>query len=180
MNGKWTLGEETTAYESEDFVMTKIEATLPDKSKRELHYLRNGAGTVGTVVHDPARGVLLVWTHQLPDDEWGWQLPGGVVKEKEKAKDVAAARVEAVTGWKPGKLEPLLTCLPAPGFLDHSFNAFVADGATWSGPGPDANEVSDLTWLPIEGVREQIAKGTVTDGLTLTALLYVLNSGRLS
>lgn len=178
MDGQISLGKESTLFESDDVAVLEFEATLADKSATKLKMLRFSEVSVGTVVFDPDRGVLLVWKHQLPNDDWSWHLPGGSSKEKAASK-TAKQKIEAQTGWKVDKVTKTLEWLPAPGFLDHSFTAYFATGATWVGPAPDRNEVTDLVWLPVESLEQEIAKGAITDGLTLTALLHCLNTGKI-
>jgi hypothetical protein len=54
------------------------------------------------------------------------------------------------------------------------FHVFVADGAEHVGEPADPTESERVAWVPVDEVRELIAAGKVTDGLSLTSLLWAL------
>ena len=84
------------------------------------------------------------------------------------------------TGWQANDAKPLLTYQPANGFLDHPYHFFYSTKPTWVGPEPDPNEVADLAWIPVEKIPELLAKGELSDGFSLTPLLYCLSFGPLA
>jgi 8-oxo-dGDP phosphatase len=54
------------------------------------------------------------------------------------------------------------------------FHVFVADGATRIGEPTDIGESERVEWVAVDVVRKLIVAGEVTDGLSLTALLWAL------
>ncbi len=61
---------------------------------------------------------------------------------------------------------------PANGTTDATFNLFVTTTATRVGAPTDLDEAERVEWLTWERVRDEISRGNVGDGLSLTALLY--------
>ena len=57
---------------------------------------------------------------------------------------------------------------------DQRFHLFLAAGAEHEGPPIDRGEAERVEWVPVPAVRDLIARGEVSDGLSLTALLWVL------
>jgi 8-oxo-dGTP pyrophosphatase MutT (NUDIX family) len=119
----------------------------------------------------------MLWRHRFITDTWGWEIPGGAVEVGESPLE--AARREAVeeTGWRPGPVTPILSYAPINGAGDQWFHLFRAAGATHEGPPVDAGESERIEWVPIADLRTIVVDGLVTDGLTLTALLWLLGLG---
>jgi 8-oxo-dGTP pyrophosphatase MutT (NUDIX family) len=123
--------------------------------------------------------VLLLWRHRFITDTWGWEIPAGAVEDGESPGEAAAREVWEETGWRPGALEHLVSYQPSNGLSDQRFHLFLAQGAEHAGDPIDVGEAERIEWrLPSE-VRADIARNEMRDGLSLTAMLYVLAFGRL-
>ena len=107
----------------------------------------------GTVVHDPERGVLLLWRHRFITDTWGWEVPAGRIELGETPEQAAARETEEETGWRPGPLRPLGAYAPSNGSVDQCFHLFVADGATHIGDPTDVGESERIAWGTRSAVR---------------------------
>jgi 8-oxo-dGDP phosphatase len=170
---RWTVHGERSLYESDWMSLRLVDVELPSGARFEHHVLRIPAEASATVVHDPERGVLLLRRHRFITDSWGWEIPGGRVDEGETPADAAARETREETGWRPGPLRPLFSYHPAPGGMDQTFHVFAAAGAVEEGE-PDVDETERVEWVPVVRVRELIRSGEVTDGYSLTALLWFL------
>jgi 8-oxo-dGTP pyrophosphatase MutT (NUDIX family) len=165
---------ERTAYDSSWMQLVLADVELPDGHRFEHHAMRTPCHAAGTLVHDPARGILLLWRHRFITDEWGWEIPAGRVDEGEEPAAAAAREVLEETGWRPGPVRPLLSWNVASGVTDHHFDAFVAAGAEHVGDPADAYEAERIAWLTLGEVRAAIQAGEVKDGPGLTAISYAL------
>jgi 8-oxo-dGTP pyrophosphatase MutT (NUDIX family) len=170
---RWTVHGERSLYESEWMSLRLVDVELPSGARFEHHVLRIPAEASATVVHDAQRGVLLIRRHRFITDSWGWEIPGGRIDAGETPADAAARETLEETGWRPGPLRPLFSYHPAPGGVDQTFHVFAADGAVEQGD-PDGDEAERVEWVPLDRVRELIRAGEVTDGYSLTALLWFL------
>ena len=56
---------------------------------------------------------------------------------------------------------------------------FLADGATHEGDPSDIGESERIEWVPVDDVRRLIAEAALTDGLSLTSLLWALAFARI-
>ena len=171
---KWTVHGERVIYDSEWMRLALTDIEIPGGPRFEHHVLRMPAHAAGTVVADPARGVLLLWRHRFTTDTWGWEVPAGRIDAGETPAEAAAREVLEETGWRPGPLRHLTTYYPHNGTSDATFHLFVADGATEVGPPSDPSESERVEWLSIDGLRAAISAGSIGDGLSLTALLWWL------
>ncbi len=171
---RWTVHGERTVYDSPWVRLALVDVELPDGQRFEHHVWRAPRPAAGTVVVDADRGVLLLWRHRFITDSWGWEVPAGRIDEGETAEQAAARECEEEAGWRPGPLEHLVSYHPNNGQSDLTFELFWARSATFVGPPSDRNEAERVEWVPLPDVRRLIAAGEVRDGLSLTALLFVL------
>lgn len=171
---KWTVHGERMIYESPWVSLALADIEIPGGDRFEHHVIRMPAEAAGTVVHDPDRGVLLLWRHRFTTDTWGWEVPAGRIDEGETPAGAAAREAEEETGWRPGPVRLLTSYFPHNGSSDACFHLFEAEGAEHIGEPTDPSESERVEWVPLHLLRAEIAAGRVRDGLSLTALLWWL------
>ncbi|HEX6419977.1 MAG TPA: NUDIX hydrolase [Acidimicrobiales bacterium] len=171
---RWTVHGERSIYDSAWMRLVLVDVEIPGAQRFDHHVVRYPQAAAGTVVHDPDRGVLLLWRHRFITDTWGWEIPAGGVEPGETPEQAAVRETLEETGWRPGPLRPLGSYAPSNGSSDQIFHAFVADGATHVGEPADPAESERIAWIPVAEVRDLIAGGGFTDGLSLTSLLWAL------
>jgi 8-oxo-dGTP pyrophosphatase MutT (NUDIX family) len=176
---RWRVHGERSLYESDWMNLRLVDVELPDGTRLEHHVLRLPREAAAVVVRDHDRGVLLLWRHRFITDSWGWEIPAGQIESHETAEQAAARETLEETGWQPGALRAVGAFHPLPGAVDQRFHVFVADGATYVGAPADRNEAERVEWVPVDRVRELVRAGEVTDGYSLTGLLWALASGAL-
>lgn len=170
---KWTVHGERMIYESEWVNLALTDIEIPGGARFDHHVVRMPAEAAGTVIDDPARGVLLLWRHRFTTDTWGWEIPAGRVDAGETPIEAAAREALEETGWRPGPLRPIGRYFPHNGSSDAVFNLFVTDTAEYVGEPSDPSESERVEWVTWDRLRSEIAAGNVGDGLSLTALLWV-------
>lgn len=170
---RWTVHGERPIYESPWIRLTLVDVEVPGGPRFDHHVVRATAEASGTVVVGDD-GVLLLWRHRFTTDSYGWEVPAGRVDEGETPAEAAARETLEETGWQPGPLRHLTTYHPLNGSSDTTFHLFLADGAHHVGEPADPSESERVEWLSWERLRQEIAAGRVSDGMSLTALLWVL------
>ena len=172
---RWTVHGERSLYESEWVRLTLVDVELPSGSRFEHHVIRMPAAAAGVVVEDPAHdGVLMLWRHRFTTDTWGWEIPAGRIDDGESPEVAGRRETLEETGWRPGPLRHLTTYFPHNGTSDATFHLFAADGAEHVGDPYDTDEAERVEWVPWPDLVGEIHAGRVGDGLSLTALLWVL------
>ncbi|MCC5952587.1 MAG: NUDIX hydrolase [Acidimicrobiia bacterium] len=174
---RWTVHGERAVYTSDWLSTVLVDVEPPGAERFEHHALRFPAPAAGTVVHDPDRGVLLLWRHRFITDTWGWEVPGGGVDPGESLADAAARETLEETGWRPGPLTHLTTYHPSNGVSDQTFAVFAAEGATHVGEPSDPTESERVEWRTVAQVRHALRSGEVRDGLSVVALCWALAFG---
>ncbi len=175
---RWIVHGERVIYDSEWMRLAMVDVEIPGVGRFDHHVLRMPAAASGTVIHDPDRGILLLWRHRFITDTWGWEIPAGRIEAGELPVAAAAREALEETGWRPGAVRPLTTYFPHNGSSDLTFHLFVADGAVHVGEPSDPSESERVAWRTVEEVRDSIAGGEIGDGLSLTALLWWLTFER--
>ena len=171
---EWTTHGERSLYSSDWVSLGLVDVEVPGVRRFDHHVVRVPRPAVGVVVHDPDRGVLLLWRHRFITGTWGYEVPAGGVDPGEHLEQAAAREVLEETGWRPGPLRRLHAYHPTNGLSDQTHVLFAAHGATEVGPPEDVAEATRIEWLPVERVRELVREGRVTNGLSLGALLWWL------
>jgi 8-oxo-dGDP phosphatase len=176
---RWTVHGERSVYESPWVSLRLVDVEIPGQERFDHHVVRMPHRASGTIVHDPDRGVLLLWRHRFITDTWGWELPAGRIDEGETPEQGAARECLEETGWRPGPLEPLFTYEPMNGVCDQFFHVFLAAGATYVGEPTEPAESERVEWVDVATVRAEIVAGRVNEGMGLTGLLWALTFDRI-
>lgn len=153
--------------------LTLVDVRTPDGRRFEHHVVRLQTVALAAVLDDRDR-VLMMWRHRFVTDEWGWELPGGIVDAGEDALAAAGREVLEETGWRPGELRHLFTFQPMPGMVDTPHALFVARGAEKIGEPTDAEEAAVINWVPLADVPVLAQRGEVLGSGSLVALLYLI------
>jgi 8-oxo-dGTP pyrophosphatase MutT (NUDIX family) len=172
---RWTIHGERPVYDSEWITLVLADVELPGGHRFDHHVVRYPHHAAGVVLRDPERGFLLLYRHRFITDTWGWEVPAGRMEPGETPDQAAEREAVEETGWRPGRLRQLGAYAPSNGTTDQVFHLFVADGATHVGDPADVHESERIEWVPTTQVRELITSGRIRDGLSLTALLWVLS-----
>jgi 8-oxo-dGTP pyrophosphatase MutT (NUDIX family) len=168
---RWIVHGEREIYRSDWVRLCLTDVEIPGGERFDHHVVRVPRHASGVVIHDSARGVLMLWRHRFITDSWGWEVPAGMIEAGETPAE--AARREAIeeAGWEPAEMRPLCSYHPANGTSDQVFHAFATDGARYVGDPTDTGESERIEWVPVNELRGIIARGEMPDGLTLTAVL---------
>jgi len=177
---RWQVHGERSLYDSEWVRLTLVDVEIPGGERFDHHVIRFPNHASGTVVHDPERGVLLLWRHRFITDTWGWEIPAGGLEPGEDPAAGAVRETIEETGWRPEGLRPLVTFHPSNGISDQTFHTFVADGAVRVGEPTDIGEAERVEWVPTVEVRRILRDGEMRDGLSLTAVACALAFGALA
>ena len=176
---RWHVHGERSLYDSEWVRLSLVDVELPSGRRFEHHVVRMPASAAGVVVTDPGHdGVLLLWRHRFTTDTWGWEIPAGRVDAGETPTEAGHRETLEETGWRPGPLRPLVSYFPYNGISDGTFHLFAAERADHVAAPADTDEAERVAWVPWDEVRVAIDAGQVGDGLSLTALLWVLAHAR--
>lgn len=174
---RWRIHGERVVDETRRARLSIASVELPDGARFEQYVLRMPRAAMAVVI-DEADRVLMMWRHRFVIDRWVWELPGGYVDGGEAPAVAAAREVEEETGWRPVKLEPLLSFQPMVGTADAENLLFIGWGAEYTGAPADVNEAARVEWVPLDSVHDRIACGEIVGAATVVGVLAALDRRR--
>lgn len=164
---------ERSLYQNAWVRLALVDVGTPDGRRFEHHVVRLQTVAIAAVIDHDDR-VLMMWRHRFVTDEWGWELPGGIVDVGEDALAAAGREVFEETGWRPNPLRHLFTFQPMPGMVDTPHALFVGEGAEKVGEPTDEEEAAVIDWVPMAAVAELAQRGEILGSGSLVALLFLL------
>lgn len=100
------------------------------------------------------------------------ELPAGTLEPPEPPLACAARELEEETGYRAGRLRPLVEFLATPGICTERMHAFVADGLVAGPQRLEPGEACRPIVLEWEELLERIRRGAIEDGKTIATALY--------
>jgi len=175
----WTVRGRRAAYESEWVNVYLDDVELPGGGRLTHHVLAMPKASVGAVVVDQDR-TLLLWRHRYITGRWGWEVPAGWADAGEDPQDAARREIEEETGWRAGHLQPLIDYYPLAGLSTMHYTAYLGTDCTFVRPVEETDEATRVEWVPLADVPAHAAAGQITDGPSLLMLSYYLAMSRQS
>ncbi|MET9293834.1 NUDIX domain-containing protein [Streptomyces sp. NPDC003077] len=171
----WRIRGQRDVYDN-PWVKLQLWDVEPPGVKRFEHHVVMLHHVAITAVLDEQDRVLMMWRYRFVPQQFGWELPGGIVDEGEDPADTALREVVEETGWRPKSLEHVMTYQPMIGMVDSPHEIFIARGAEQVGSPTDAEEAGHIEWVPLSDIPGLMARGQLMGSGTLVALLHILAS----
>lgn len=173
---QWQIHDRRTIYESWFVELHIARVELPDGRLIEHEVVSVPRDGAAVACVDLERGVLMIHRHRFITDQWGWELPGGLVDPGETPLEAARRECHEETGWRVDRLRHLTSMYPASGMSDQRYHVFLGEGARQVGRPTDPNEASEIAWRSFEQVTADLAAGAVPDGLAQLGLVLALTA----
>ncbi|MDI3423639.1 NUDIX domain-containing protein [Streptomyces luteolus] len=174
----WRIHGERDLYDNRWVKLQLWDVEPPGMERFEHHVVKLHHVAVTAVLDDQDR-VLMMWRYRFVPQQFGWELPGGIVDEGEDAADTAVREVVEETGWRPKSVERIASYQPMVGMVDSPHDIFVAHGAEQVGEPTDLEEAGHIEWVPLADIPALMARGQLLGSGTLVALLHILaNRGK--
>ncbi|HEY1292392.1 MAG TPA: NUDIX hydrolase [Chloroflexota bacterium] len=135
---------------------------------REIVEHKPGAAAVAV---DDAGHVLLVRQSRPAVGARMLELPAGLIDAGETPIDCARRELQEETGYRAGRLEPLVAFYTSPGFTDELIHIFVATDLEPAPTERDEEEQIELVRLPLAEAIHQVTHAETSDAKTVTGLL---------
>lgn len=117
--------------------------------------------------------VLLEWQYRYAANQFMWELPAGRIDEGEEELPAAKRELLEETGYSAKKWKRVLFYYPSPGFMDETMAVYLATGLTAGKASPEEDESIAHRFFPLSRVTGMILRGTIRDGKTIGAILWL-------
>lgn len=165
---QWTVHGRRELYSSPWVSLSLVDVEIPGDERYEHHEI-SGPDAAGALVVDPDRGLLMIWRHRVLADEWGWEIPGGMIDPGESPEDAARRECIEESGWDPGPMRRMQRFLPIAGQSTQTFWVCASDTATQVGV-PLPSETERVEWLDDAALRAVMARNEVLDAMSVIAV----------
>ncbi|MYA29472.1 MAG: NUDIX hydrolase [Nitrospira sp. SB0672_bin_25] len=146
--------------------------TLPNGATADLEVITHpGAAAVVPMKDD--RMVVMVRQYRHAVGGFIYEIPAGKLHPGEDPGECAAREVEEETGYKVGRLEPLLSFLTTPGFTNEIIHIFVGHELSPGTQNLGADEVLEIIEMPLDQAIARINDGGIQDAKTIIGLQAV-------
>jgi 8-oxo-dGTP pyrophosphatase MutT (NUDIX family) len=170
---KWLVRGERLVDDTPHVRVSLADIELPNQVRFTQYVFRMRRVAVTAVLDDPGERVLMMRRHRFIVDRWVWELPGGYVDDGEDPAVAAAREVEEETGWRPRRIEHVLTCQPLIGNADYPQDLFLARGAELAGE-PEGDEDAEIRWVPLTDTPTMITSGEILGAITIIGVQHAL------
>lgn len=157
-------------YRGRAFSFASEEITLPNGRDTEMAMVRHpGSTAIVPLLDDQTVVMTRQYRHAIGD--YILEVPAGTLDPGETPATCAARELEEETGYRAGKLKPLSMVHILPAYSDEKIHLFLAQGLAPSRQNLDADEIIQVQKYPLRKILQMIEAGTITDGLTIIAIL---------
>ena len=122
--------------------------------------------------------VIMIRNYRHAVERELWELPAGTMEPNEEPIDTARRELEEETGYRAGRLRPLMEFYTSPGILTERMYAFVATDLTPVGQKLQGGEQIVAEAVDLDDARRRLVDGEFRDGKTIAVLgRYFLGVG---
>jgi 8-oxo-dGTP pyrophosphatase MutT (NUDIX family) len=168
----WTTLRGRAVYENPWISVREDDVVRPD-GKPGIYgvvHFRNRA--IGVLPVDDQGRVWLVGQYRYTLNRYSWEIPEGGGPFDESPEDAARRELREETGLSAGRLEFLLCSHLSNSASDEVAFLFRASELTLGASEPEGTERLQVRLFPWNEVWAMLKAGTITDSLTVMALLH--------
>jgi len=168
--GPWTRRQRRIGYRNPWLTVWHDEVTRPDGEAGIYGVVHFHNSAVGVVAIDDQDRVALVGQHRYAFDVYHWEIPEGGSPLEEDS--LAGARRELLeeTGLQARSWREIGRWELSNSVTDEAAVAYLATDLVHGQAEPDPEEQLEFRWVPFDEVMAMIARGEITDALTVLPL----------
>jgi 8-oxo-dGTP pyrophosphatase MutT (NUDIX family) len=160
----------TRKFQGRIIQVTVDEVQLPNGMQTQLEVVHHPGGAA-VVSLDAEQRVCLLRQYRYVADGWVWELPAGKLEPREPPLATAQRELEEEAGVRAARWDSLGALLSSPGVFSEVLHLFLARELTQARAAPEANEVFEVHWVPLQEACERALSGDIRDGKTALGLL---------
>lgn len=165
------MGAARIVYEGRKFRLEQREVADRTGNPRQYDLVVHLGSAVVLPILDDGR-VVLISSYRFAVGQTLLELPAGTIDPPEAPEECARRELTEETGYRTGKLEPLLSFYSTPGICTERMHTFVARELVAGESAREVGERIENTLMEYEDALQAIKVGRIIDAKTIVALLY--------
>ncbi len=153
--------------------MDRVEYRLSSGQKASREVIQHPGAVVIIPVLEDGR-ICLIQNYRVAVDQQILELPAGTLEPYEPPLQTAYRELIEETGYRAGKMRPLLQLLMSPGILNERMHVFLAQDLTPGDTDLQAGEEIQNFLVSPEQAQKFLRDNVIQDSKTVSALLYYL------
>ena len=122
--------------------------------------------------------ILLERQYRHAAQDYLWELPAGRIDPGESELVAAKRELLEETGYTASRWQRIFKYYASPGFMDETMAIYLARGLTPGTAQPEADELIRRRLISMADAQRMVEKGTIRDGKTISAILWLANQKR--
>ncbi len=160
-------------YEGRVINLRKDSVLLPSGKRFDREVVEH-RGCVAAVPLLDEDTLVLVRQYRHPVSKVLVEIPAGTLRSGEDAEECIKRELVEEIGYRPGKLEYLLTLYLAPGYSSEVAHIYLATDLMEVGVNPDEDEFIEVIRLPISEIPRLVSESKIKDAKTICGVLTYL------
>jgi 8-oxo-dGTP pyrophosphatase MutT (NUDIX family) len=169
----WTRLSRRTLYDNPWIVVYEDQVRRPDGLPGIYGVVHFHNLAVGVVALDEADRVLLVGQYRYTLDLYSWEIPEGGAPAGEEPLAAIQRELLEETGFSARRWQEILRAHLSNSVTDEEAICYLAQDLEPGTPRPEGTEQLQLRWVPFETALNMIARGEITDALSIAGLQRV-------
>jgi len=167
----WRRVSRRVAYENPWIEILHDDVIRPDGKPGIYGVVHFRHLAIGVVPLDVERdAVLLVGQYRYTLDRYSWEVPEGGGRFDESPEEAARRELAEETGYASGTWRELCRCDLSNSVTDETVVLFVATDLVAGTATPEGTEKIEMRWVAFDDAMAMIARGEITDAMTIIAL----------
>ena len=117
--------------------------------------------------------LVLVGQYRHAAGQMLWEIPAGTAEPGEACEDGARRELREETGYTAGRLEPICTAYPTPGYSSERVHVYLAEDLRSGNAEPEEDESIEVREVTLQEASSMQAGGLIVDMKTILALLWL-------
>jgi ADP-ribose pyrophosphatase len=143
---------------------------LPNGRRVPLEIVRHPGGAAAVAI-DAGNRVCLLRQFRHAAGGFIHELPAGKLEPGEPPAATVARELVEEAGMSASRWEPLGEYLSSPGVFTEVIHLYLATGLAVAAGNPEADEVFQVEWWPMESAVEKALSGELKDAKTIIGIL---------